>query len=79
MSNNTSAVDFRFEGIGNNYDSGDIAWMLVSTSLVFFMIPGVGFFYSGMVRDKNALSFIVLSILSLAIVSIQVWFSQLFF
>ena len=38
-------------------DSGDTAWMLVSTALVLMMtIPGLSLFYAGMVRAKNALS-----------------------
>jgi len=38
-------------------DSGDTAWMLVSTLLVLFMIlPGVALFYGGLVRAKNMLS-----------------------
>lgn len=38
-------------------DSGDTAWMLMSTILVLFMtIPGLALFYSGMVRAKNVLS-----------------------
>ncbi len=38
-------------------DSGDTAWMLVSTALVLMMtIPGLALFYAGMVRSKNALS-----------------------
>ncbi|KAK9768714.1 ammonium transporter [Basidiobolus ranarum] len=56
-----------------NYSSGDITWVLVSTSLVFLMIPGVGYFYSGMARSKNALSLIMLCCLSVAVVLIQ-WF-----
>jgi len=55
------------------YDPGDIAWVLASTALVWLMIPGVGYFYSGMSRSKNALSLIMLSVLSTAIVSFQ-WF-----
>ncbi|KAI9222282.1 ammonium transporter AmtB-like domain-containing protein [Blastocladiella britannica] len=54
--------------------SGDVGYMLVSTALVLFMVPGVGYFYSGMARDKNALSLILISIVSLAIVSLQ-WFA----
>jgi hypothetical protein len=35
-------------------DSGDTAWILVSTALVLFMpIPGLALFYSGLVRTKN--------------------------
>ena len=38
-------------------DSGDTAWMLVSTALVLFMtIPGLALFYGGLVRAKNVLS-----------------------
>ncbi|AWM81760.1 ammonia channel protein [Gammaproteobacteria bacterium ESL0073] len=38
-------------------DSGDTAWMLISTVLVLFMtIPGLVLFYGGMVRSKNILS-----------------------
>lgn len=38
-------------------NSGDTAWMLMSTALVLFMtIPGLSLFYAGMVRSKNALS-----------------------
>ncbi|RUP52449.1 ammonium transporter AmtB-like domain-containing protein [Jimgerdemannia flammicorona] len=55
------------------YDAGDISWVLTSTALVWLMIPGVGYFYSGMSRSKNALSLIMLSVLSVAIVSFQ-WF-----
>src|SRR5690606_17136757 len=38
-------------------DSGDTAWMLVSTVLVLLMIlPGLALFYSGLARTKNVLS-----------------------
>lgn len=38
-------------------NSGDTAWMLISTALVLFMtIPGLALFYGGMVRAKNVLS-----------------------
>lgn len=58
----------------NDIDQGHTAWIMMSTALVFIMIPGVGYFYSGMARSKNALSLIMLSVLSLAVVSIQVCF-----
>lgn len=54
------------------YNLGDIAWVLASTALVWIMIPGVGFFYSGLLRRKNALSMIWLSMMVLAVVSFQV-------
>ncbi|MGB3314604.1 MAG: ammonium transporter [Albidovulum sp.] len=38
-------------------DKGDVAWMMVSTLLVLFMIlPGLALFYGGLVRSKNMLS-----------------------
>lgn len=38
-------------------DSGDIAWMLIATVLVFLMcIPGLALFYTGLVRLKNAIA-----------------------
>ncbi|KAF9585634.1 hypothetical protein BGW38_001457 [Lunasporangiospora selenospora] len=59
--------------IGSQYNAGDIAWTLASTALVWLMIPGIGYFYSGMARSKNALSLIMLSCCSIAVVSFQ-WF-----
>lgn len=55
------------------YESGDIAWMITSTALVLLMIPGVGFFYSGLARRKSALSLIWLSVMATAVTSFQ-WF-----
>ncbi len=37
-------------------DSGSTAWMLVSSALVLFMVPGLALFYGGMVRAKNVLN-----------------------
>jgi Amt family ammonium transporter len=60
------------EGIVSIYNLGDIAWTLTCTALVWIMIPGLGFFYSGLLRRKNALSMIYLSLMTLAVVSFQV-------
>ncbi|KAJ1930569.1 hypothetical protein IWQ60_000179 [Tieghemiomyces parasiticus] len=54
-------------------NSGDTAWVLASACLVFIMIPGLGYFYSGMATGRSALSMIFLCMLSLAIVPIQ-WY-----
>ncbi len=52
-------------------NSGDTAWMLVSTALVLLMtIPGVALFYTGMVRKKNVLSTMAHSFAATCIVSI---------
>jgi hypothetical protein len=54
------------------YNPGDIAWTLASMALVWIMIPGLGYFYSGLLRRKNALSMIYLSMMTIAVVSFQV-------
>ena len=54
-------------------DTGDTAWILVSTALVLLMtIPGLALFYGGMVRKKNVLATMAQSLTAAAIVSI-VW------
>lgn len=54
-------------------DTGDTAWILVSTALVLLMtIPGLALFYGGMVRKKNVLSTMAHSLSAAAIVSV-VW------
>lgn len=53
--------------------SGDFAWILTSSAFVLLMVPGVGFFYSGLARRKSALALIWLSLISIAIVGFQ-WF-----
>jgi ammonium transporter, Amt family len=57
-------------------DSGDTAWMLVSTALVMLMLlPGLALFYGGLVRAKNLLSVMsqVLGITAIAIVTWVLW------
>ncbi|KAG0090610.1 hypothetical protein BGZ93_009232 [Podila epicladia] len=56
------------------YKPGDIAWVLTSTALVFLMCPGLGLFYAGMARMKHSLSLMMLSVLAVALVSIQWYF-----
>ena len=51
-------------------DTGDTAWLLVSTALVMLMTPSLAFFYGGMVRRKNVLSTVMMSFSALALVSI---------
>jgi ammonium transporter, Amt family len=51
-------------------NSGDTAWLLLSTALVILMTPALAFFYGGMVRKKNLLSTIMMSFSILALVSI---------
>ncbi|HKA62696.1 MAG TPA: ammonium transporter, partial [Methylomirabilota bacterium] len=53
-------------------DSGDTAWVLVSSALVLLMTaPGLALFYGGMVRQKNALGTLMQSFIILALISVQ--------
>ncbi|WP_157104469.1 ammonium transporter [Nocardia kruczakiae] len=51
-------------------DTGDTAWMLASSALVLLMTPGLAFFYGGMVRSKNVLNMIMMSISAMGIVGV---------
>jgi Amt family ammonium transporter len=55
----------------SDINTGDTAWMLVSTALVMLMTPGLALFYGGMVQGKNVLSTFMHSFFALAIVSLQ--------
>jgi len=52
-------------------DTGDTAWMIVSTALVMLMTPGLAFFYGGLVRRKNVLSIMMQCFVLLGVMSIQ--------
>jgi len=52
-------------------NAADNAWVLISAALVLLMIPGVGLFYGGMVRKKNAISTIIFSFAIMGIISLQ--------
>jgi len=52
-------------------NTGDTAWVLISTALVILMTPAVGFFYGGMVRKKSILSTIMMCFAALFLISIQ--------
>ena len=48
---------FAQDGYAAGGDSGDTAWLLVSSALVLLMaLPGLSLFYGGLVRQKNLLS-----------------------
>ena len=42
-------------------NSGDTGFMMIATALVFFMTPGLAFFYGGLVRRKNVLNTMISS------------------
>ncbi len=51
-------------------NAGDTAWMLTSAALVLLMTPGLAFFYGGMVRGKNVLNMIMMSISAMGVVTV---------
>jgi Amt family ammonium transporter len=51
-------------------DTGDTAWMLVSSALVLFMTPGLALFYGGMVRAKNILNMLMKSFIAISVVTV---------
>ncbi len=54
-------------------EPGDVAWMLVSTTLVVLMtVPGLALFYAGMVRKKNVLATMMQSFSLCALMTV-VW------
>jgi len=60
-----------FKNSGNpNFNTGDIAWMLMSTALVLIMTPGLAFFYGGMVNKKNVISTMLQSIVCMVIITV---------
>src|SRR2546425_12983020 len=58
-------------GVMNAISAGDTAWVLTSTALVMVMTVGLAFFYGGLVRPKNALNTMMMSIVALGVVSVQ--------
>ncbi|MCW3053422.1 MAG: ammonium transporter [Chthonomonadales bacterium] len=53
-------------------DSGDTAWVLVSSALVLLMTPGLALFYGGMVRSKNVLNVLMQSFVAMGLVTV-IW------
>ncbi|HEX9092114.1 MAG TPA: hypothetical protein VF831_11530, partial [Anaerolineales bacterium] len=53
-------------------NSGDTAWVLTSSALVLLMtIPGLAFFYGGLVRRKNVLSILMQCLIILCVITLQ--------
>jgi Amt family ammonium transporter len=51
-------------------NSGDTAWLLVSSALVLLMTPGLAFFYGGLNRSKSVLNMMMMSFASIGLISI---------
>jgi Amt family ammonium transporter len=59
------------EAVAPTVDTGDTAFVLVSSALVMLMTPGLAFFYGGMVRSKNVLGMLMQSYVAVAVISVQ--------
>ena len=55
------------------FDTGNTGFMLVATSLVMLMTPGLAFFYGGLVGRKNVLTIMIQSFVSMGITTIIWW------
>ena len=53
-------------------NAGDTAWVLMSAALVLLMTPGLALFYGGMVRAKSVINMMLMSLISIAVVS-MIW------
>ncbi|PHX54919.1 ammonium transporter [Tychonema bourrellyi FEM_GT703] len=56
--------------VENPIDSGDTAWMLVSSALVLLMTPGLAFFYGGLVRSRNVLNTMMMSLVMMGLIGV---------
>ncbi|HSV74574.1 MAG TPA: ammonium transporter [Chthonomonadales bacterium] len=53
-------------------DTGDTAWLLMSTAMVLLMTPGLALFYAGMVRSRNVLSMLMQSFVAMGVATV-IW------
>ena len=51
--------------------AGDTAWVLTASALVMVMTVGLAFFYGGLVRPKNSLNAMMMSVVALGVISVQ--------
>jgi Amt family ammonium transporter len=52
-------------------DTGSTAWMLTSSALVLFMVPGLALFYGGMVRAKNVLNMFLCCMVAIGVIGLH--------
>jgi len=58
-------------------DSGNTAWVLMSTALVLFMTPGLALFYGGMVRSRNVLGMLMQNVFAMGLMAV-LWVALVF-
>ena len=59
-------------------DTGNTGFMILCTSLVMLMTPGLAFFYGGLVGRKNVLAIMIQSFVSMGWTTVHVVFVRLF-
>lgn len=52
-------------------NNGDVAFMVLTTVLVFFMTPGLAFFYGGLVEKKNSLTMMMYTFIAVCVVTVM--------
>ena len=52
-------------------NKADTVWMLLSSALVLFMVPGLALFYGGMVRKKNTLNTLMMSLICMGLITLE--------
>ncbi len=55
-------------------DTGNTAWILMASAMVLLMTPGLAFFYGGLVRERQVVNTIKMSIIALGVIAV-VWVS----
>ncbi|WP_299229029.1 ammonium transporter [uncultured Psychroserpens sp.] len=63
-------TEYQILSNSDQIDTGDTAWMIIATALVFIMTPGLAFFYGGMVNKKSIISTMLQSFVALGVISI---------
>lgn len=56
------------------FQSGDQAYIIIGSAMVFLMVPGLGFLYSGLARRKSALSMIWACMMAYTVINFQWYF-----
>ena len=56
--------------MGENMDTGELAWAVTATALVLLMTPGLAFFYGGLVKAKSVVSMMMMSFGSMALIGV---------
>jgi len=72
--NELTGGDSATENLNQWYQSGDQAYIIISSAMVLLMVPGIAFLYSGLARRKSALSLIWVVMMSFSVIVFQWYF-----